>query len=94
MDEEYLKAVFTGNGYAENYRILVKNVRERGAAVPPLVNAYMSLSSTMRSFGTALNAPFGNVEETGILVTIKDISLEKSERHLNYDPDEKPLHLS
>ncbi len=94
MDEEVLKALFTGNSYTENYRILVKNVRERGAAVPPLVNAYMSLSSTMRSFGTALNAPFGNVEETGILVTINDISREKKERHLTYDPNEKPLHLS
>ena len=94
MDEEELKSIFTGNGYAENYRILVKRVRERGAAVPPLVNAYMSLSSTMRSFGTALNGPFGNVEETGILVTIQDILPEKAERHLAYDPNEKPLHLS
>lgn len=94
MKEEELKAIFTGAGYAENYRILVKNVRERGAAVPPLVNAYMNLSSTMRSFGTALNAPFGDVEETGILVTIKDITAEKTERHLTYDPNEKPLHLS
>lgn len=94
MDEETLRSIFTGNGYAENYRILVKQVRERGAAVPPLVNAYMSLSSTMRSFGTALNAPFGNVEETGILVTIKDILQEKAERHMTYQPNEKPLHLS
>lgn len=94
MREEELKSIFTGNGYAENYRILVKNVRERGAAVPPLVNAYMNLSSTMRSFGTALNAPFGDVEETGILVTINDITAEKKERHLIYDPNEKPLHLS
>ena len=54
----------------------------------------MSLSSTMRSFGTALNAPFGDVEETGILVTIKDILQEKVERHLTYEPNEKPLHLS
>ena len=69
-------------------------MRERGAAVPPLVNAYMSLSSTMRSFGTAVNPPFGNVEETGILVTIKDIFKEKYERHAAFDPNEKPLHLS
>jgi hypothetical protein len=94
MDKDTLRSIFTGNNYAENYRILVKQVRERGAAVPPLVNAYMSLSSTMRSFGTALNAPFGDVEETGILVTIKDILQEKVERHLTYEPNEKPLHLS
>ena len=94
MEEEKLKSIFTGKDYNENYRILVKNVRERGAAVPPLVNAYMNLSSTMRSFGTAVNTPFGNVEETGILVTIKDIFREKYDRHANFDPNEKPLHLS
>ena len=93
-DEEQLKAVFTGADYNENYRILVKKVRERGAAVPPLVNAYMNLSSTMRSFGTALNPPFGNVEETGILVTIADIFSNKYERYTTYNPDDKPLHLN
>ena len=93
-DEAQLKAIFTGQDYNENYRILVKNVRERGAAVPPLVNAYMNLSNTMRSFGTAVNPPFGNVEETGILVTIADIFSSKIERYTNYDPNEKPLHLS
>lgn len=94
MEEEKLKSIFTEDNYHENYKILVKNVREHGAAVPPLVNAYMSLSSTMRSFGTALNPTFGNVEETGILVTINDIYPEKSERHTSFDPNEKPLHLS
>ncbi|MCR4849404.1 MAG: GNAT family N-acetyltransferase [Bacteroidales bacterium] len=93
-DESQLKAIFKGKDYTENYRILVKNVRERGAAVPPLVNAYMNLSSTMRSFGTALNAPFGNVEETGILVTINDIFSNKYERYTNFNPDEKPLHYN
>jgi hypothetical protein len=94
MDEKKLESIFTGANYQENYKILVKNVRERGAAVPPLVNAYMSLSSTMRSFGTALNPPFGNVEETGILVTIKDIYPAKYERHTDFESSEKPLHLS
>ena len=94
MDEADLKAIFTGKDYNENYRILVKSVRERGAAVPPLVNAYMNLSSTMRSFGTAINAPFGNVEETGILVTIGDIFTDKYERHVTFAPNEKPSHLS
>ena len=94
MDEDKLKALFVGASYQENYRILVKSVRERGASVPPLVNAYMGLSPTMRSFGTALNAPFGGVEETGILVTIKDIYPEKFDRHATFEPNEKPLHLT
>lgn len=94
MDEALLTSIFNGKDYQENYRILVKKVREHGAAVPPLVNAYMNLSNTMRSFGTALNAPFGNVEETGILVTIADIFSNKFERYTTFNPDEKPLHLS
>ena len=71
----------------------MKQVRERGAAVPPLVNAYMNLSSTLRSFGTALNPGFGKVEETGILVTIDDIYEEKAKRHMEYDKNEVPSHI-
>ena len=93
-DEAELAAIFTGDNYRDNYKILVRIVRERGAAVPPLVNAYMNLSSTLRSFGTALNPGFGEVEETGILVTIGDIYEEKAQRHMQYDKNETPSHLS
>lgn len=93
-DPDWLASIFTADNYHDNYKILVKQVRERGAAVPPLVNAYMSLSPTLRSFGTALNPGFGKVEETGILVTISDIFEEKVKRHLTYDKDETPAHLT
>ena len=79
--------------YRDNYKTLVKLVRERGAAVPPLVNAYMNLSPTLRSFGTALNPGFGEVEETGILMTISDMFEDKVKRHLIYDMNEIPEHL-
>jgi hypothetical protein len=59
-------------------------VRARGEIVPPLVNIYMNLSPTMKTFGTAVNPDFGGVEETGILVTVADIYDEKKERHVNY----------
>ena len=88
-----LEAVFTADNYKENYKILVKRVRERGTAVPPLVNAYMSLSPTLRTFGTALNPGFGSVEETGILLTISDMLEEKTQRHMTYDKNAVPLHL-
>ena len=93
-DESQLASVFVGENYREDYKILVRSVRERGAAVPPLVNAYMNLSSTLRSFGTALNPGFGEVEETGILVTIGDIYEEKAKRHIEYDKNQTPSHLS
>ena len=92
-DFEWLASVFNADNYRDDYKILVRQVRERGAAVPPLVNAYMNLSPTLRSFGTALNPGFGNVEETGLLVTISDMFEEKVKRHLVYDKNEVPEHL-
>lgn len=70
--------------YKEAFKELNTFVREHGEFVPPLVNIYMSLSPTMKTFGTAVNADFGNVEETGILVTIADIYEDKKERYLNF----------
>ncbi|OJV50396.1 MAG: hemolysin [Bacteroidetes bacterium 43-16] len=68
--------------YKAAYNTLSNYVRSRGEAVPPLINSYMGLSSTMRTFDTANNPDFGDVEETCILVSIKDIYPEKSERHI------------
>jgi hypothetical protein len=70
--------------FKEAYKILNSYVRQHGENIPPLVNIYMNLSATMKTFGTAVNPEFGNVEETGILVTIADIYPDKTERHLVY----------
>jgi hypothetical protein len=64
--------------------VLNAHIREKGEFIPPLVNIYMNLSPTMKTFGTAVNPEFGGVEETGILVTIADIFAEKKERHMAY----------
>lgn len=81
--KEEMERIFTGDSFEENYKILFKLVRELKENIPPLINSYMNLSPTMRSFGTAINKAFGGVEETGILVTIKDIYKAKTERHVN-----------
>ncbi|MEI6821623.1 MAG: GNAT family N-acetyltransferase [Bacteroidota bacterium] len=81
-DIEELESTFSGINYDEDYRILMKNVRRFNESIPPLVNAYMNLSSTMKTFGTAINHHFGEVEETGILVTINDIYDIKKHRHI------------
>ncbi len=81
--EKILNSIFTGYNYEEDYRILIQKVRKLGENVPPLVNAYMNLSSTMKTFGTALNDHFGDVEETGILVTVRDIYNVKKDRHIS-----------
>lgn len=81
-DIEELNNTFNTGSYDEDYRILMKNVRRFNESIPPLVNAYMNLSSTMKSFGTAINHNFGKVEETGILITINDIYDIKKHRHI------------
>jgi len=88
--EKMLNNIFTGCNYQEDYKILVYKVRKLGENIPPLFNAYMNLSATMKTFGTARNDHFGHVEETGILVTVDDIFDIKKERHFEtYDQDKK-----
>ncbi len=79
----FLSEKFNGGSYDKDYKILVHLVRERHENIPPLVNAYMNLSSTMLFFGTSLNPGFGDVEESGILVTLDDVYEFKKERHLS-----------
>ena len=70
--------------FKEGFKVLNTYLRERSEFVPPLINIYMNLSPSMKTFGTALNNDFGKVEETGILVNIEDIYLEKKERHMQF----------
>ena len=69
--------------YKDAFRVLQQKVRSLNENIPPLVSAYMNLSSTMKTFGTSLNNSFGAVEETGILISINDIFNSKKERHIN-----------
>jgi hypothetical protein len=81
-DINKLEKLFNGGNYGADYKMLITVLRKFNESIPPLVNAYMNLTSTMRTFGTAINEHFGNVEETGILVTIGDIYENKKERHV------------
>ncbi|MDL2282372.1 GNAT family N-acetyltransferase [Parabacteroides sp. OttesenSCG-928-G06] len=81
-DLEKMKELFHYDNFKDNYKVLNQEVRKRGINVPPLVNAYMSLSPKMRVFGTAVNHEFGEVEETGILIAIDEILEEKKKRHV------------
>ena len=82
-DEEELKALFCEDDFNADYRILNREIRKLGYNIPPLVNAYMSLSPTMNLFGTAINDGFGNVEETGILIAVDEILEQKRVRHID-----------
>lgn len=82
MDYDKMTSIFTGNDYKEDYKILVQAVRQFGENIPPLFNAYMNLSPSMKTFGTVLHKGFGNVLETGIIVTVDDIYEVKRDRHI------------
>lgn len=81
-DSKEIQALFKGGNFRDDYKILNHAVREAGRNIPPLVNAYIGLSATMRNFGTAVNHDFGDVEETGIFFKISDIFDSKKERHI------------
>ena len=92
--EEELKAIFCEDDFRADYRILNRNVRQLGYNIPPLVNAYMNLSPTMKFFGTAINHEFGEVEESGILIAVDEIFEEKRVRHINSFVEEHPEALN
>ena len=84
LDDPYYEELFCGSNYMENYRILIQKIREFNESIPPLINAYMNLSPSMRVFDTVSNPDFGDVEETGILLTIRDIYPEKRMRYTRW----------
>lgn len=81
-EEADMAKLFTQDDFKADYKILNSEVHKYGLSIPPLVNAYMSLSPTMRMFGTAINDEFGNVEESGILLAVSEILEEKKRRHI------------
>lgn len=81
-DISMFQGIFDGMEYKEGYKVLNTKVRELGENIPPLINTYMNLSPSMRTFGTAMNDEFGEVEETGIMITLDDIYPAKKERHM------------
>lgn len=88
-DAAYMDSLLTENDFKEDYKLLNAEVRKRGVNIPPLVNAYMSLSPTMKMFGGGINHEFSEAEETCILITYDEIHREKLERHADSFINEK-----
>ena len=93
-DPDELKELFCEESFKEDYKILNREVRKLGYNIPPLVNAYMGLSPTMKLFGTAINYGFGDVEETGILIAVDEILDQKRVRHIDSFIKEHPEALN
>jgi len=82
FNKKIMDSILTADNYQEDLKILSQAVRARGEVIPPLINAYINLSPTLKTFGTTLNNHFGDVEETAILVTMADMYPSKVERHI------------
>ena len=81
INVESMERLFTGEDYAEDHKILVRELKERGEFIPPMISSYMNVSPSMMVFDTVINPDFGEVEETGIMITIPDMYPHKVDRH-------------
>ena len=88
-DVDYMNSLLTEDDFKEDYKLLNAEVRKHGVNIPPLVNAYMSLSPTMKMFGGGINHEFSDVEETCILITFDEIHEDKKKRHIDSFINEK-----
>lgn len=88
-DKAYMDSILTADDFKEDYRLLNAEVRKHGVNIPPLVNAYMSLSPTMKMFGGGINHEFSEAEETCIMINFDEIHDDKKERHIDSFIDEK-----
>lgn len=74
--------IFTDQTTSDDYKLLNKAVRNVGENVPPLFNAYIGLSDTMKIFGYTIDHDFGSVYETGMMVTMDDLHPAKQQRYI------------
>ena len=92
-DKEIFDKIFCYDSFKEDYKVLNREIRALGFSIPPLVNAYMCLSPTMKMFGTAINYGFGDVEETGILIAVSELYDEKRIRYIDNFAKEHPEYV-
>jgi hypothetical protein len=74
--------IFTEDTPSEDYKLLIKAVRSAGENVPPMFNAYIGLTDTMKIFGFTIDHDFGSVYETGMLVIMDDLLPSKRQRYI------------
>ena len=88
-EKSYMDSILTETEFKDDYRLLNAEVRRLGENIPPLVNSYMSLSPTMKTFGGGINHEFSGAEETCILIAFDEIHEAKKARHIDSFINEK-----
>lgn len=81
-DPELMNLVVNKDDLLEDYKLLKGAARMRGVNVPPNVTAYISITSEMLMFGTAVNHLMHNIEDTAVLIPFDEIYHDKKSRHI------------
>ena len=68
-----LRRIYSGNDYDKDFAELSKQVGGF-RSLPPMLSVYYKLSNHFKSYGTAINKNFGNVQETAIMVDSKKLT--------------------
>lgn len=84
IDNAHYAEVFTGEDFAEDYKILRSRIREHDEIIPPMFNAYINLTGSMKVFDSVYNPELGDVYETCILVPVESIYRDKFERYTTW----------
>jgi len=81
-NQSLAKKLFLDKDAGTCYKALQKAVRAEGETIPTLINAYIGLTDTMRTFGTVRDFDFGSTYETGIMITMADLLDTKKKRYI------------
>ena len=81
-DIVWLNNIFIGKDYKDDFKNLNQFVRSLNECVPPLLHAYLDLSPTMKTFGTVFDPDFGDIYDTGVMITLDDVYQIKKDRYI------------
>ena len=81
-DPRLMDLILSKDDLAEDYKQLKAAAKMREVNLPPNFTAYLSATSQMMMFGTAVNRLMHNIEDTGILIPFDAIYHEKKRRHI------------
>lgn len=81
-DLQWLTSIIQGDDYKTDFKNLNRFVRSLGECIPPLLHAYLDLSPTLCTFGTVFDSDFGDIYDTGLMITLNDVYQIKKERYI------------
>ena len=81
-DPELMNLVLNKEDPMDDYKELKAAAKMRNVHIPPNFTAYISITSHMIMFGTAVNTLMDNIEDSAVLIPFDKIYHEKKRRHI------------